>query len=361
MTRQAHRDVLKERILPLIVLVSTLLLSSVVACAKTLDIYFIDVEGGAATLIVTPLGESILVDSGYPGDRDAGRIAQVARDIAHLIQIDHYITTHWHRDHVGGISRLVELIPVRRYYDHGLPTTPTIDVFPNLIDLYKKTTGGKTETLNPGDEIKLRNAHSMPRLKLEVVASNGIVKGEQPGAPQVRVCNPDSKVMPEDKTDNANSIAFVLNFGSFRFFDGGDLTWNVENKLVCPRDLVGAVDVYQVDHHGFDISNNPALVKVLKPRVAIVNNGARKAGEARTFAMLKGLSEIEGIFQLHRNVLTTATDNAPPDYIANEEENCKGQLIKLSVDRAARSYEVSIPAKRINRSYRVRKLSRKSS
>lgn len=353
-----QRSTVKTRIVTLIAIV---LLSSFIVSARTLDIYFIDVEGGAATLIVTPLGESILVDSGYPGDRDAGRIAQVAREIAHLNQIDHYITTHWHRDHVGGIARLVELIPVRRYYDHGLPTTPTIDVFPNLINVYKQTTEGKTETLKPGDEIKLRNARSMSRLKLEVVASNGIVKGEPPGAPQVRVCNSDSKVMPEDKTDNANSIAFVLNFGSFRFFDGGDLTWNVENKLVCPRDLVGAVDVYQVNHHGFDISNNPELVRILNPRVAIINNGARKAGEARTFALLKGLPAIEGIFQLHRNVLTSAADNAPADYIANEEENCKGQFIKLSVDRVARSYEVSIPAKQSRRRYRVRKLSRKSS
>jgi competence protein ComEC len=297
-----------------------------------------------------------LVDSGYPGDRDAGRIAQVARDVAQLKQIDHYITTHWHRDHVGGIARLIELIPVRRYYDHGLPRTPAIDVFPNLLDAYKKTTGGETQTLKPGDEIKLRNARSIPRLQLEVLAANGIVKGEQPGAPQIRLCHPDSKVMPEDKTDNANSVAFVLSFGSFRFFDGGDLTWNVENKLVCPRDLVGPVDVYQVDHHGFDISNNPALVKILNPRVAIINNGARKAGEAKTFAMLKGLPGIEGIFQLHRNVLTTAADNAPMDYIANEEENCKGEFIKLSVDQGARSYAVSIPAKQVIRSYRVRKV-----
>src|SRR4029079_15071510 len=91
------------------------------AAPRTLDIYFIDVEGGAATLIVTPLGESLLIDSGFPGDRDAGRIAHVARDVAHLVQIDHYITTHWHRDHMGGIPQLSKLIPVRNYYDHGLP------------------------------------------------------------------------------------------------------------------------------------------------------------------------------------------------------------------------------------------------
>ncbi len=337
----------------IVILVVMFLLSSLVVSAKTLDIYFIDVEGGAATLIVTPLGESILIDSGFPGDRDAGRIARVAREIAHLEQIDHYITTHWHRDHVGGIAKLVELIPVNRYYDHGLPTAPAADILPDLVDAYKKTTQMKNVTLKTGDEIKLRNARSMPFVRLRVLAANGIVEGEPPGAPQIRTCNPDRKAMPEDKTDNANSIAFVLSFGRFRFFNGGDLTWNVENKLVCPRDLVGVVDVYQVDHHGADTSNNPSLVNVLNPLVAIINNGARKVGEVNTFATLKALPGIDGIYQLHRNLQTTQNDNTLASYIANEEENCQGEFIKLSVDQAARSFTVSIGTKQIKRTYPV--------
>src|SRR5882672_7894717 len=117
------------------------------AAPKSLDIYFIDVEGGAATLIVTPTGESLLIDSGFPGDRDAGRIAQVALEVAGLKQIDHYLTTHWHRDHVGGIARLAQLIPVKNYYDHGLPKTIAADMQPELIEAYKQTTQGKSVTL----------------------------------------------------------------------------------------------------------------------------------------------------------------------------------------------------------------------
>ena len=81
---------------------------------------FVDVEGGAATLIVTPAGESILIDSGNPGDRDAGRIAEAARQMG-VTEISHYITTHWHSDHVGGIGPLSKLIPVRATYGHRLP------------------------------------------------------------------------------------------------------------------------------------------------------------------------------------------------------------------------------------------------
>jgi beta-lactamase superfamily II metal-dependent hydrolase len=123
------------------------------AATKTLDIYFIDVEGGAATLIVTPTGQSLLVDSGFPGDRDAGRIAHVAKDVAGLTQIDHYVTTHWHRDHLGGIPTLVKLIPVKNFYDHGMPATLKPDMQAEFVEAYKQTVQGRAVKLMPGDLI----------------------------------------------------------------------------------------------------------------------------------------------------------------------------------------------------------------
>ena len=325
------------------------------AAPKTLDIYFIDVEGGAATLIVTPLGESLLVDSGFPGERDPARIAHVARDIAGLTQIDHYLTTHWHRDHVGGIPTLAKLIPVKNYYDHGLPVTMAPDLQAEFIEAYRQTVQGKSVTLKPGDLIPLsKPVKSLPPMQIRVLAASGIVLGEQPGAPQIKPCGPNFQPQAEDKTDNANSVGFLLSFGRFKFFDGGDLTWNVEDKLVCPKNLVGTVDVYQADHHGTDSSNNPTLVHALKPRVTIIGSGPKKGAEVKTFATLKSEPTIEAIYQLHRNVRTTEKDNAPADFIANEEEACRGNFIKLSVDPTAKSYTVTIPAKQISRTYRVR-------
>jgi competence protein ComEC len=322
--------------------------SSVVSAKqKTLDFYFIDVEGGSATLIVTPLGESVLVDSGFPGERDAGRIAKVAKG-AGLQQIDFYITTHWHRDHVGGSTRLAELIPIKTYYDHGLPTAPAQDIQAEFIDAYRKTTQGNSKALKPMDEIKFKSSD----VRLQVLAANGVVAGEPANAPQIVPCGSDFKPMPEDKSDNAKSVAILLTFGRFKYFNGGDLTWNVENKLVCPRNLTGAVDVYQVNHHGMDDSNNPTLVRALNPQVAIINNGPRKGGEVRTFSDLKNNPKVQ-IYQLHRNVQTTEKDNAAPEFVANDEEECKANFIKLSVATNG-NYNVSIPAKGITRSYQVR-------
>src|SRR3954471_11480964 len=84
---------------------------------KRLDIYWIDAEGGGATLIVTPAGESVLVDTGNPGPRDAGRIHKVATEQAKLTQIDYLVTTHYPADHFGGAADLAKLMPVRTVYD----------------------------------------------------------------------------------------------------------------------------------------------------------------------------------------------------------------------------------------------------
>jgi len=338
----------------LLTLLFALSATSIFGAPKSgLDIYFIDVEGGAATLIVTPQGESLLIDTGFPGDRDAGRIARVAMEVAGLKQIDHCVITHWHQDHVGGVASLAKLIPIKKYYDHGLPQTIASDMQVENIEAYKVTTEGKSNTLKSGDEIALKRL-KYPLLKVRVLAAGGVVLGEQSNVPQIRPCGDNFEAKAEDTSDNANSIGILLTFGRFKFFDGGDLTWNVENRLACPRNIVGRVDVYQVDHHGMNSSNNPALVAALNPRVAIIDSGPRKGAESRTFATLKSSKQIEAIYQLHRNLRTTDRDNTMAGYIANEEEACQGNFIKLSVDQRSNSYTVSIPAKQISRTYRTR-------
>jgi beta-lactamase superfamily II metal-dependent hydrolase len=323
---------------------------------KTLDIYFVDVEGGAATLIVTPAGESILVDSGWPREdgRDAKRIHSVATQVAKLTQIDHYVTTHWHTDHYGGIGRLSELMPVKQFYHHGIPERLSEDPqgFPVLMAAYQKASRGKSRVLRPGDEIPLASgkAAGRPALRLRCIAAHGDVLPEDASAPANPLCK-DSQAKPEDTTDNARSVSLLLTFGPFKFLDCGDLTWNVEKKLVCPTNKIGTVDVYQVNHHGMALSNNPVLVRSVRPRVAIINNGPKKGGDAPVYALLHGLPDIEAVYALHRNVRTTDRDNPPPEFIANLKEDCQGEFIKLSVDPTGKRYTVGIGSKGPARSY----------
>jgi hypothetical protein len=136
----------------------------------------------------------------------------------------------------------------------------------------------------------------------------------------------------------------LLGFGSFRFFDAGDLTWNQEIRLVCPVNLVGKVDVYQVTHHGLSASNNPVVLRALRPTVAIMNNGVTKGCEPEVFANLKETSSLQAIYQVHKNERPDGrVNNVADEYIANREKECQAHYIKLSVAPTGKTFTVSIP------------------
>jgi beta-lactamase superfamily II metal-dependent hydrolase len=322
---------------------------------KGLEIYWIDVEGGAATLVVTPAGESVLVDTGWPGARDADRIEQAARE-AGVTRIDHLITTHWHQDHFGGVADLAGRLPIAHFYDHGFPAGNPPDIDPKLKAAYLDATKGRSTVLRPGEAIRLRRAAGTPPLSLRIVTAGGLVLGERPGAAQTRPCTaqPAHAAIPDDTSDNFRSAGFKLSFGGFDLLDVGDLTWNVEHKLACPKNLVGVVDVYQVTHHGGDDSNHPALVAAVAPTVAVLDNGPHKGGKPAAYRVLRDMSSVKGIFQLHRNVDTTPADNAPPEQVANDDEACKGEWIRLRVDPHATSYTVEVHGKETTRTYAVK-------
>jgi beta-lactamase superfamily II metal-dependent hydrolase len=320
-----------------------------------LNVYFIDVEGGAATLIVTPQGESILIDNGFPGARDAERIHQAATTQAGIKAIDHLIITHWHADHYGGTARLAKLLPIHNFYDRGIPEKLADDPrqFPLLIQAYRAASENKSKKLNPGDEVPLKQAKDGLPLRLLCLCSNGEVIPDKPGAAENPLAK-EHQPKPEDKTDNARSLGFVLDYGPFRFLDLGDLTWNIEYKLISPTDKIGPIDVFQVTHHGSGTSNNPVLVRTVKPRVAIMNNGPRKGGDASVLATLRRVPEIQTIYQLHRNVAAGAQENVDPEYIANPDEKCQGESIRLSVAPDGKSYTVTVGSKGKPKQYQTR-------
>jgi competence protein ComEC len=315
------------------------------APARGLDIHFIDTEGGAATLIVTPAGESVLIDCGNPGARDAERIHKVAT-AAGLDAIDHLIITHWHSDHYGGASRLAKLMPIRHFYDRGIPDKLEDDPknFPLLIEAYREASKGKSKALKPGDVVTLKQKEGAPEVRLFCLCSCGEVIPDRPGAEKNPIAK-DHKPQPIDKTDNAKSLGFLLSYGGFRFLDLGDLTWNVEYRLIHPSDKIGPVDVYQVTHHGLNNSNNPVLIRTVQPRVAVYNNGARKGCHPAVTATLRRIDGLKAIYQMHRNLTVGAQENTDPDYIANPDEKCRGESIKLAVAADGKNYTITVGSK----------------
>jgi beta-lactamase superfamily II metal-dependent hydrolase len=309
---------------------------------RRLDIYFIDVEGGAATLLVTPVGESILIDSGYPdhGGRDLNRILHIVRDVAGRSRIDHACVSHWHLDHYGNHAALADKIPIGSFWDRGIPETLEEDAgFRDRIANYRAASQNQSKVLKVGDTFEL-DSTSAPLSARIVTASGEVIPNTGPANPYAGEHRPQ----PDDTSDNARSVSMLWSFGPFRFLTCGDLTWNTEARLVTPNNPIGQVDLFMVTHHGLAISNNPVLVWAIDPRVTVTCNGPTKGGARETFQTVRKIKSLEAQFQLHRNVQLKPNEQAPAEFIANtgDSKECQGVSIKASVAPDGKSYTVRI-------------------
>ncbi len=325
--------------------------------SKTLDVYWVDVEGGGGTLIVTPAGESILIDTGMPGGRDPGRLHEAATQVAGVKQIDHLIITHFHIDHFGGAAELSQKMPIKNVWDNGIPERDpdgrTNSSFLLRIKPYRNMTVGKRHVIKPGTELPLKQVDGQPKIRIRCMAA---MKKFVP-VPEGTSRNPLTdkvKWIAEDTTDNANSVAVVVELGGFRFWDGGDLTQNTEARLVTPHNRVGTVDVYQVNHHGLDFSNNPIFIQSLAPTVSVMNNGVTKGCGASSFAAVKS-ARGGAMYQLHKNLRADIENNTEDEFIANLTRDCDAHHIHMSVAPNGKKYTISIPDKGHSRTFKTRR------
>jgi len=291
--------------------------SAQIQSSKTLDIYFIDTEGGHSTLYVAPTGESLLMDTGSPGGRDADRI-MAAVQAAGVKQIDHLILTHYHSDHVGGLQELATRIPILHFIDHG-PTVEPKEMVPGFQKMYAEMNGKVKHTVvAPGDKIPFDG------LTVTVVTSNGqVLKAPLPGG---SIPNPAcADFVPRDESrvdpENPMSVGVVIAYGKFRTVNLGDFTWNKEQELMCPINPIGTVDLYLTSHHGIDQSGSAVLVHGLHPRVAVMHNSAFKGGAVQTMRILHTSPGLEDIWQLHWAYAAGLEQNSPSLFIANVEDN----------------------------------------
>jgi competence protein ComEC len=312
----------------LIVLAAVAAIAAGAQAEKPLDIQFIDVEGGQATLVVSPSGESVLVDTGYPGfnGRDADRIAAAVKQSG-LSQIDYLVITHYHGDHVGGVPALAERVPIRTFVDHG----PTFEQGDRPAALYAEYLAARAKgrhlLARPGDTLPVRG------VDLRIVSSAGdLITKPLPGAGQPNALCRAHTPAAADPGENARSVGMVLSYGAFRLLNLGDLTWNKEHDLVCPDNLLGTVQVYLTTHHGLSQSGPAALVHAVRPRVAVMNNGARKGGTPSAWRIIKTSPGLDDLWQLHYAVDGGADHNVAEPFIANLDETT-AHGIRIAAER----------------------------
>ena len=311
----------------------TVLISLTAPGQDTADIYWVDVNGGAATLIVTPSKESILIDSGENTPVQAARIRAVM-DRAGLKQIDHLVISHWHADHYGGTYELSKLTPIRNHYGNEANTPSSVSDDPAygvLMPLYKRVNPGSVKQLRAGSSLTLKQKAGTPPFGLLTLASSREPIKAAAGAPANKLCKTQVTAPDLDDGENAKSLVLMMTYGKFRFLDAGDLTWHIEERLSCPTDLIGPVDLYQVTHHGLDRSNNPHLVHAIRPRVAIVNNGATKGAEPKSMKTLMSSPGLAAVWALYRNTKTGDDLNAPVKRVANPPGAKGGEYLKASI------------------------------
>ena len=299
-------------------------LMAVAMAARDLEIYAIDVEGGKSTLYISPSGQTMLIDAGYGGfeDRDAKRIAAVLK-LASVKQIDFLVVTHFHSDHVGGVPRIAEMIPVKQFIDHGKSYEKTPG---KIYDDYAALRDKSKHTLaEAGYRIPIKG------MDVEVVTGSG--KGITKPLAGAGDSNPTCtsyKAMEQDPGENAHSLGMIMTYGKFRLADLGDLFWNQEFDLACPTNKLGTVDVYMTTHHGTGSSGAPQIVNALHPRVAIMNNGAKKGGSVEALKTIHASPGLEDLWQLHYSLAGGKEQNTGEQFIANPEEKCAGNWLRLT-------------------------------
>jgi beta-lactamase superfamily II metal-dependent hydrolase len=300
-----------------------------------LEIYWIDTEGNAATLLVTSTGQSLLIDSGSNDaeDRDAKRIFDVATKEAGLKKIDYLLTTHFAPDHEGGAAALAKLIPIEHFLDHGDSVDNQTPEGDKLFSTYRQLVAGKRRILKAGERLPLTGA------QIDVVASNGAVLDHPlEGAAANPLCVKE-KAKPADHTEEGRSVGILLTVGKFRYLNLGDLPWERELALACPIDNLGIVTLFDASSHGFDQSKSgaPAFVWAIDPQIVVINNAEHKGLNAQAWDTISRIPRVQGIWQQHVSLdqpdkLTA--HNTRGLMIANTSATVHGFWLKASVSPA---------------------------
>jgi hypothetical protein len=335
---------------------AVLLFPMAAAADSAATFYFVDVGHGNATFIVSPSGETMLIDTGT--SPMANRLAAFMEQNG-IKQIDYLVITHFEEDHMGAAAALSEKVPIINWVDHGESVTygksdewwmgrrqPWFHpgagkADDERFDKYKASrVKGHHIVVQPGDRIPIKGIEATI-----VIGSGKILPVPLPGAGQPNPACSQTQPRIEDDAEDSQSLGILVSVGKFRFINLGDTDWNPSYRLFCPNNRVGHVDVYLITHHAQSFAQSygaalkpvpggpdqtqyywslsccsPAEVWGLHPRVAVLSMGAEghKAGDDQAMKTVNQSPGIEGLWMTQKIVGGgEAGHNPPDDFIAN--------------------------------------------
>ncbi len=319
--------------------------------ANQLQIYFVDVEGGQATLFVSPAGKSLLIDTGWPGNngRDANRIVAAAK-LAGVSKIDFVLLTHYHEDHTGGVPQLAARIPIGTFIDHGENRESTDAATEDAWKAYQALLDkdhNKRIIAKPGENLPI------PGIDVKVISADGaLIEKPLPGAGAANPVCESTTAPPADHTENARSLGVLITLGKLRILDLGDLTMDKERELMCPVNKLGKIDIFIVSHHGWNQSDSPVFVDAIAPRVAIMDNGAKKGGSPSVWDTIEKAPGLEDLWQVHYSDEGGEAHNVAAFFIANVPGPDAGDYLKITASPDG-SFEVYNARTKATKNYSV--------
>ena len=265
---------------------------------------------GDSILISSPAGKTVLIDA---GDTTKGKAVVEALKRHNIQQLDYFIVTHPHPDHMGGAAEVFKAFKVLNVIDNGQEPSIPPELMPQKPAAVPKKPAARP---TPAPRTRASVDHKvLRRLQSAIVGERRGQRSRATGNEirsrrrrVVDVLAPHQPFFTKEKMrtggnePNANSIVTRLDYGSFSMLLTGDAEDQTEHVMLT-KDLNLEAQVLKVSHHGSKYATSADFLNRVKPQMAIISCGAWNRYGHPSQAVLDRLKAANSSIKLYRTDL----------------------------------------------------------